>query len=98
MAGRLASSCTAARKASPRASKSVNWSKDAQAGDSSTMASPPAAAAGASEPAGAPAGGGRVGGGAGGGGLDVAALDHRRPALQRLAEGGRGLADQIGLG
>src|SRR6185437_13686399 len=28
---------TSARNASPRASKSVNWSNDAQAGDSSTM-------------------------------------------------------------
>ena len=43
--GTSARPCTEWRKNSPRASKSVNWSKEAQAGDSSTMESSPEALA-----------------------------------------------------
>src|SRR4051812_14427596 len=42
-----ARSLTADRKASPRCSKSANWSKEAQAGDRRTMASLPLARASA---------------------------------------------------
>src|SRR5690606_15972247 len=46
-AGWILRASTAARNASPRASKSANWSNEAHAGDSSTTASRPEAAASA---------------------------------------------------
>ena len=79
-----ARSWTAARKASPRSSKSANWSNEAQAGESSTMASSPAALASAKA--------------ARDGGLDRAAAGVGRLAVQRRGERVLGLADQVGLG
>ena len=76
---------TAARKASPRSSKSANWSNEAQAGESSTMASSPAARASAKA--------------ARDGGVDRRRSGRRAPCRSSVAANVvRGLADQIGLG